>query len=128
MNCDVYLNSSFVLGTFENGCDTRQTVEIRNLRAVYLYAFGCRFISLIFCKTLFLLLKQTQVNQLQSELDQIKDSSLLQKKRVAEMMASLLKDLGDIGTIVGGNAAESKVSLLNYLGDICTILAGNAAK
>lgn len=46
---------------------------------------------------------------LQGELDQLRDSTLHQRKRVTEMMMSLLKDLGDIGTIVGGNAAETKV-------------------
>lgn len=51
------------------------------------------------------------MNGLQSELEQLRDSSLHQKKRVTDMMISLLKDLGDIGGVIGGSAAENKVTL-----------------
>lgn len=52
--------------------------------------------------------KISKVNVLQSELEQLRDTSLHQKKRVTDMMVSLLKDLGDIGGIIGGSAAENK--------------------
>ncbi len=49
------------------------------------------------------------MNNLQAEVQQLKDNSLHSKKRVFEMMMSLLKDLGDIGSVVGGNTSEFKV-------------------
>ncbi|KAL5006438.1 hypothetical protein ScPMuIL_015244 [Solemya velum] len=55
--------------------------------------------------------KMGSLSMLQGELDQLRDSTLHQRKRVTEMMMSLLKDLGDIGTIVGGNAAETKLNV-----------------
>ena len=54
---------------------------------------------------------QTKLNSLQSELEALKDSSLHQKKRVTDMMVSLLKDLSDIGAVIGGSAAANKVTL-----------------
>ena len=48
------------------------------------------------------------MNNLQAEVQQLKDNSVHSKKRVFEMMMSLLKDLGDIGSVVGGNASEFK--------------------
>ena len=60
------------------------------------------------------MLLQSTLNNLQSEVSQLKDNSLHQKKRVFEMMMSLLKDLGDIGTVVGGNSADFKVNVLPY--------------
>lgn len=53
-------------------------------------------------------MKMTKMNGLQAELEQLRDSSLHQKKRVTDMMVSLLKDLGDIGGIIGGSAGENK--------------------
>ena len=53
---------------------------------------------------------QSSLNNLQAEVQQLKDNSLHSKKRVFEMMMSLLKDLGDIGTVVGGS--EFKVCVV----------------
>ena len=54
------------------------------------------------------------MNNLQAEVQQLKDNSLHSKKRVFEMMMSLLKDLGDIGTVVGGNTSEFKVKDVDF--------------
>lgn len=57
---------------------------------------------------------QASLNNLQAEVQQLKDNSVHSKKRVFEMMMSLLKDLGDIGTVVGGNASEFKVQVMLF--------------
>ncbi|XP_053373488.1 kinesin heavy chain-like isoform X2 [Mercenaria mercenaria] len=57
--------------------------------------------------------KISLLNTLQSELDNVKDSSLHQRKRNTDMMMSLLRDLGDIGTIIGGDAIETKMATGN---------------
>ncbi|KAJ8314002.1 hypothetical protein KUTeg_008563 [Tegillarca granosa] len=56
--------------------------------------------------------KMSEVNAIQNELDQVKDTSIHQKKRVTDLISSLLKDLGDVGAIVGGNASETKFCLI----------------
>lgn len=55
------------------------------------------------------------MNTIQNELDQVKDTSIHQKKRVTDLISSLLKDLGDVGAIVGGNASDTKVKLTDFL-------------
>ncbi|XP_053983845.1 kinesin heavy chain isoform X1 [Hylaeus anthracinus] len=50
-----------------------------------------------------LLTKQTALNTTASELQQLRDMSAHQKKRIAEMLANLLKDLGEIGVAIGGD-------------------------
>ncbi|XP_017890579.1 kinesin heavy chain isoform X1 [Ceratina calcarata] len=50
-----------------------------------------------------LLAKQTTLNTTASELQQLKDMSAHQKKRIAEMLANFLKDLGEIGVAIGGD-------------------------
>jgi len=52
--------------------------------------------------------KLNSLNNIEAELQSIKDASSLQKKRTTEMMISLLKDLAEIGTVVGGNASDLK--------------------
>jgi len=52
--------------------------------------------------------KLNSLNNIEAELQSIKDASSLQKKRTTEMMISLLKDLSEIGTVVGGNAFDMK--------------------
>lgn len=71
-----------------------------NYSVIFKKNLNCEFESLVF---------QALINNIQAELDSLRDTSTHQKKRVVEMMSSLLKDLGDIGAIVGGSAAENKV-------------------
>lgn len=47
--------------------------------------------------------KLFQLSTAQSELQQVKDMTLHQKKRMNEMLANLLRDLGEIGAVLGGN-------------------------
>lgn len=54
--------------------------------------------------------KMSQLNSTQNELQQIKDNSLHQRRRVTEMLTNLLKDLGEIGVVLGGNTADMKPS------------------
>lgn len=44
-----------------------------------------------------LLQKQTNLNSTTTELQQLRDMSSHQKKRIAEMLSNLLKELGEIG-------------------------------
>uniref|UniRef100_A0A646QHZ2 Kinesin-like protein n=1 Tax=Hemiscolopendra marginata TaxID=943146 RepID=A0A646QHZ2_9MYRI len=57
--------------------------------------------------------KLSALNTTQSELQQIKDNTNHQKKRVNEMLTNLLKDLGEIGIVLGSNSAEMKSSDVN---------------
>lgn len=43
---------------------------------------------------------------MQGELQQMKDSSVHQRRRMNEMLFSLLSDLGEVGNVVGGSAGE----------------------
>jgi len=44
---------------------------------------------------------QVSVQSMESELQQVRDSSSHQKKRVIDMMTNLMKDLADIGPSMG---------------------------
>ncbi|XP_034176187.1 kinesin heavy chain isoform X2 [Osmia lignaria lignaria] len=50
-----------------------------------------------------LLSKQAALNSTTSELQQLRDTSAHQRKRIAEMLANFLKDLGEIGVAIGGD-------------------------
>lgn len=43
------------------------------------------------------------LNNTASELQQLRDMSAHQRKRIAEMLANFLKDLGEIGVAIGGD-------------------------
>lgn len=49
-----------------------------------------------------LMQKQTSLNSTTTELQQLRDLSSHQKKRIAEMLSNLLKELGEIGSTLGG--------------------------
>lgn len=50
-----------------------------------------------------LLAKQSTLNNIESELQQLRDMSAHQRKRIADMFANFLKDLGEIGVAIGGD-------------------------
>ncbi|XP_033219696.1 kinesin heavy chain [Belonocnema kinseyi] len=50
-----------------------------------------------------LLAKQTTLNTTASELQQLRDMSAHQRKRIAEMLTNLLKDLCEFGVAIGGD-------------------------
>jgi len=49
-----------------------------------------------------LMVKQSSLNTTASELQQLKDMSTHQRRRITEMLTNLLKDLGEIGVAIGG--------------------------
>ncbi|KAF7278747.1 kinesin heavy chain [Rhynchophorus ferrugineus] len=57
-----------------------------------------------------LMVKQASLNSTTTELQQLKDMSSHQKKRIAEMLTNLLKELGEIGTTLGSEGSELKIS------------------
>lgn len=57
-----------------------------------------------------LMTKQSQLNSTSSELQQLKDMSTHQKRRITEMLTNLLKDLGEIGLAIGGDGTDMKLS------------------
>lgn len=62
-----------------------------------------------------LMQKQTTLNTTTTELQQLRDMSSHQKKRIAEMLSNLLKELGEIGNTLGGN--ENGVNELKITND-----------
>lgn len=54
--------------------------------------------------------KISLLSSTQSELQQVRDSTLHQRKRVTEMLTNLLKDLGEIGIVLGSNTVDIKPS------------------
>ncbi|XP_022918543.1 kinesin heavy chain-like [Onthophagus taurus] len=54
--------------------------------------------------------KTTLLNSTASELQQLKDMSTHQKKRISDMLTNLLKDLGEIGTTLGGEGVDMKIT------------------
>ncbi|XP_045474341.1 kinesin heavy chain isoform X2 [Harmonia axyridis] len=57
-----------------------------------------------------LMQKQSSLNNTTTELQQLKDLSNHQKKRLSEMFANILKELSEIGSSVGGDVADLKIS------------------
>ncbi|XP_050304320.1 kinesin heavy chain [Anthonomus grandis grandis] len=57
-----------------------------------------------------LLQKQTNLNSATTELQQLRDMSSHQRKRIAEMLSNLLKELGEIGSTLGSEGSELKIS------------------
>lgn len=53
--------------------------------------------------------KQASLNSTTTELQQLRDMSSHQKKRITEMLSNLLKELGEIGTALGGENNEIKI-------------------
>ncbi|XP_059475702.1 kinesin heavy chain [Neocloeon triangulifer] len=57
-----------------------------------------------------LIQKQSQLNNTSTELQQLKDMSTHQRRRITEMLTNLLKDLGEIGSSIGGDGGDIKFS------------------
>lgn len=58
-----------------------------------------------------LLQKQTSLNSAQSELQQLKDMSAHQKKRINEMLSNLLRDLSEVGQALAADQNEMKLNV-----------------
>uniref|UniRef100_A0A182XLR5 Kinesin-like protein n=1 Tax=Anopheles quadriannulatus TaxID=34691 RepID=A0A182XLR5_ANOQN len=58
-----------------------------------------------------LLQKQTTLNSVQSELQQLKDMSSHQKKRINEMLTNLLRDLSEVGQALAADQNEMKMNV-----------------
>lgn len=50
--------------------------------------------------------KSSTLNELSNELEQIKDSTTVHKRRMQDMMQNILRDLSDVGALVGANAMK----------------------
>lgn len=58
-----------------------------------------------------LLQKQAALNSAQSELQQLKDMSAHQKKRINEMLSNLLRDLSEVGQALAADQNEMKLNV-----------------
>ena len=50
--------------------------------------------------------KTSTLHDLSNELESIKDSTTVHKRRMQDMMQNILRDLSDVGSLVGGNAMK----------------------
>ncbi|XP_026470738.1 kinesin heavy chain-like [Ctenocephalides felis] len=57
-----------------------------------------------------LLQKQSVLNTTSTELQQLKDMSAHQKRRITEMLTNLLRDLSEVGVAIGGEGADMKIN------------------
>ncbi|XP_001641415.2 kinesin heavy chain isoform X2 [Nematostella vectensis] len=62
--------------------------------------------------------KQVELSKTTKALEEVRDSSSILRRRLAEMMNSLMTDLGEIGTVIGGSAAEVKKPNVNCTGKL----------
>ncbi|XP_003378288.1 kinesin heavy chain [Trichinella spiralis] len=60
---------------------------------------------------IFFFAAKIMLNEVQSELQQIKEGTAVQKRRIQDMLSNIVRDLCEVGSIIGGNIAEMKVSL-----------------
>lgn len=95
------------------------SIHIKKLVLIPLYfIFNCRILILVYYYNLHVILAhfklfQANLNNALNELQQLKDNTMHQKKRMTEMLTNLLKDLGEIGVVLGGNVADIRVSSCN---------------
>ncbi len=52
---------------------------------------------------------QTMLNDVQSELEQIKEGTVMHKRRTQDMLSNILRDLVEVGTIVGSDMKVSDI-------------------
>ncbi|CAG0916136.1 unnamed protein product [Notodromas monacha] len=55
--------------------------------------------------------KQSHLNALQNDLQQLKDLSVVQRRRTSESLASLLTDLSEMGATLGGSASDFSIAV-----------------
>ncbi|RWS29850.1 kinesin heavy chain-like protein [Leptotrombidium deliense] len=65
--------------------------------------------------------KLSALNIAQSELQQIKDSSVHQKKRINDMLVNLLKDLNEIGVVLGTSNLKDSCEISSKIDDEFTV-------
>jgi len=59
---------------------------------------------------------QGELHMIESEITQLRESNVMQKKRLMETVSSVLRDLGDVGTAFGGELKVSSfLSNLTYM-------------
>lgn len=67
---------------------------------------------------------QSNLTGISAELQQMRESNIISKKRITDMLSKLLADLGEVGSVIGGSATDMNTTVRFYIHllELCVML------